>query len=395
MSRIFRQKKAFSQFTALVLVLSWQACGGFAATVPSLVFSADDQTSEFLRNTQIVRPFARPGALTAVDFSTLTPRVWQMEGVPCSVIGPPTCIAATADGSVILVAGAMKVDPADPSKVTVDSRVTRLRWTAERGLEVVAQSEIGGQPSGVALGGGGHLAYVTLRSEGKIAILDLSGESGLRVSAVISVASPGDSLSQFALSPDETRGLATLQHKGAVLALDVTPGDVRVTQELPFEGSPYDLKIFADGKRAAVGCATGDKVCILAREGGAWRIDQTIPVGHSLEGIAISPDQKWVAATCFNGALSPGPKDNLWYREPSRISLLAVDAAGHWSQKQAVQVDSMPQSAVFSPDGRYLVAGEYGLADLRVFRMEEDLWVDTGMHIEIPGQPAALDMAGR
>lgn len=361
------------------------------AAMPSLVLSADDQASGYLANRMFVRSPALPGALTALDFSVFPPRVWQRDNVPCSVIGPPTCIAATADGETILVAGAMKVDPANPAKLVFDRRVTLLRWSP-KGLEQIAQREIGLQPSGVALADGGRRAYVTLRAEGTVAILDLTGRD-IRLAAVVPIAGPRDSLSHFALSPDGTEALVSVNAKGTVLALRVSADGLKVAQELAVSPSPYDIKYLPDGRRALVGDTVGDALVALVKEGGQWRVSQRIPVGHETEGVAVSPDGTWAAASCFNGATSAGPGDP-WFGKPSQIRVLAATPDGRWVQKQALTVDSMPQSAVFTPDGRYLVAGEYGLADLRVFRLEKGSWKDTGLHIPLPGQPAALDAAG-
>ena len=369
-----------------------QAQEAFRSTVPSLVFSADDQTSGYRANTMFVRPHSGPGALTALDFSVFPPRIWHRENVPCSVIGPPTCVASTPGGETILVAGAMKVDPTDPAKLTYDRRVTRLHW-GPRGLEQVAQLEVGRQPSAVALANGGQRAYVTLRAEGTVAILDLPGRE-LRLAAVVAIAGPSDSLSDFALSPDGTEALASVNAKGAVLALQVLSDGLKVTQELAVSPSPYDIKFLPDGRRALVGDTRGETIVALAKDHGRWKIAQWIPVGHATEGVSVSPDGRWAAVSCFNGATSPGPQDR-WYRKPSRIYLLASTPDGGWVQRQAVEVDSMPQSAVFTPDGHYLVAGEYGLGDLRIFRLEKGEWNDTGLHIAIPGQPAALEAAGR
>jgi hypothetical protein len=386
---IFHPLQCLAPLAAIALA----AAGRAHAALPELVFSADDQTSEFMRDTMRVRPDARTGAVTAIDFSSIPPRIWHEENVPCSVIGPPTCIASTRDGAVILVAGAMKADPADPTKLIQDRRVTRLRWT-DRGLERIAQIEVGGQPSGVALTNHGQRAYVTLRAEGRVAILDLRGDRGLRVVGRVALARAADSLSHLAIAMDESSGLATLHDRGAVLAFEITPQELRLTQELRVGLGPYDVKLFSDGRRAVVGDTLDDAAYLLTRDQGRWRVGQRIPLGHANEGIALSPDEKWIAASCFNGAQSPGPTDR-WFGQPSRIYLLAENADGYWRQQQSVEVDSMPQSAVFTPDGRRLVAGEYGRGDLRVFSFGMGAWADTGMRIALPGQPAALDTAGR
>ena len=361
-----------------------------SAETPQLVFSANDQTSGYLNGGMYVRPHARSGSLTVLDFSIFPPRVWHQEEVPCSVIGPPTCVTATLSGDIVLVAGAMHVDSTNPEKLTVDRRVTLLAWSTT-GLRQLAQAEIGNQPSGVALAASGHKAYVTLRADGKLARLDLTGDR-IRVEDETQIAAPTDSLSHIALSPDERIGLVTLHDKGTVLVLDLGGRVIRVIQEVPIGRGPYDVRFLGDGRKFVVTDTQDDILCVFAEQNGKWTIAQRLAVGHGPEGFAVSSDQRWIAVNCFEGANATGPKDK-WYHAPSRIYMLKL-SDGIWKQQQILEVDAMPQGSAFSPNGHFLVVGQTGLGNLRVFLRDSDVWVDTKMRIEVPGQPAALATAG-
>ncbi|MDE1169733.1 MAG: hypothetical protein PW734_00760 [Verrucomicrobium sp.] len=370
-------------------VLGWSLA--LAPAAPSLVFSANDQASGYRDARMFVAAPAGPGSVTAADFSTLPPRTWTLEGVPCSVIGPPTCIAATRDGGTVLVAGAMAPDASQPKGLRVDRRLTRLAWTPG-GLRQVAQAEIGLQPSGVSLSPDGERAYVTLRGEGKLATIDLRG-GGLKIAALLPLATKEESLSHFALSPDGTRALASLHDGGAVLACAVTPEGVRQTQRLPVGKGPYDVEFFADGRRALAADNYGDALFLLAERDGTWSVAQRLPVGRNPEGIAVSPDQSWVAIACFDGANAE--TGSPWYGEPSRVYLFRPGAHGRLAQQGALEIPCMPQGCAFTPDGRYLAVSQYGLKTLRVFKLEEGRWIDADAGVSLSGDSAALVRAGR
>ena len=78
---------------------------------PHLMICANDQ--RFILTDGLGQIHSNPGlgSLSVLDFSMFPPKANHLANVPCSVIGPPTCVAITPDESIALVASAMKVDP--------------------------------------------------------------------------------------------------------------------------------------------------------------------------------------------------------------------------------------------------------------------------------------------
>ncbi|OAM88751.1 lactonase family protein [Termitidicoccus mucosus] len=377
--------RRLKHFAATILLV----CAPWCAAAPArmLVVSANDQASGYAGN-MFVRPGARPGGVTVVDFSASPVRAWHVEGVPCSVIGPPSCVAVSADGGEILVSAAMQPDPDDAGKLRTDSRVTRLRPGAN-GWARAGEIEVGAQVSGIAFSRDAKRAWVALRAEGAVGLVGLR-DDGMQVKGKWTFATGADSLSDIELSPDERTAFATLHTTATLLVLRVeADGALVEKQRLQLPRGAYHIGFLPDGKRALVGCTVDDVMCVLEEHDGAWRIRETIPTGRTPEGVFISPDGRWVAVTCFDGA-NMLIKNNLWFGQPSRVYIYSVNKDGAIKREQSLDLKNVLQGAAFTADSRTLVAGQFGEGNLRVFQLKEGAWSDSGLTIEIPGQSAAL-----
>lgn len=379
---------------ASVCVLSlslFSACARDAgdATKKILVVSANDQTSGYAGD-MFVRKAARPGSVTVVDFAAKPLHAWHIEGVPCSVIGPPSCVAINTSGNELLVASAMQAN-ADASKLTIDGRITRLLLDGDV-LRRVGEIDVGAgtQPSGIAWSRDGKRAWVTLRAKGEVVLLEL-GKNDMRVAGKWTLSTGENSLSDIELSPDEKTAFATVHAAATLLVLSIEKnGSLVEKQRLQLPKGPYHIGFLPDGKRAVVGCTVDDVMCVLEESGGAWRVRENIPTGRTPEGVFVSPNGRWIAVTCFDGA-NMVDKTNKWFGQPSRIYVYSVDADGVIKRKQALELKNVLQGAAFTADSRMLVAGQFGESNLRVFELKADgIWHDSGVLIEIPGQSAAM-----
>ena len=363
-----------------------------ATAAPSLVVCVNDQASVYAGEDMLVRPNPRPGGISILDLAASPVRAWHIDGIPCSVIGPPSTAAVSADGRGIVVAASMQPDPANPGKLRPDSRVTRLRLGAS-GLEILDTIEVGAQASGIRLSKDATRAWVALRGEGGLALLRLDRDK-MRIEKKWTFATAEDSLADIAISPDERTAFATLHNTRTLLVFDVNAaGALALRQRMPMPEHPYHIAFFPDGKRALVGCTTGaDVMCLLEKtDGDEWRVRENIPTGRIPEGVFISPDGRWVAATCFDGANITNPQ-NPWFGRPARLYLYAVQPDGGLRQTQALKLDGVPQAVAFSADSRRLVATQFGPGNLAVFTLNDKEWRPTGELIEMPGQPAAMAM---
>jgi hypothetical protein len=75
----------------------------------------------------VTKNVANPPAdsITILDLGAVPVKVvGTIDNVPGSVVGPPLSVAITPDESLALVASSSKLDPADPTKLAPDDRVT-------------------------------------------------------------------------------------------------------------------------------------------------------------------------------------------------------------------------------------------------------------------------------
>jgi Uncharacterized conserved protein len=380
----------------LQLSRAWLAIvgGGLvsSAQAASLIYSVNDQATAYVEGKMLVRPQARPGSFSIIDLAASPVRAWHLEDVPGSVVGPPACVAVSANGDDILVTAAQQVNHrSDPNRLVADPRITRLRFDGQS-LRQVDQIEVGLQPSGITLDAGGKRAWVALRGEGGIAAIDLTRDE-MRLKATWKFADAEDSLSDVAVSPDGRTLLATLHMTDRLLVLRVgEDGGLTEVQRVPLPRGPYHIAFLSDG-RALIGCTRDDVVAVLVAGGEGWTLQRRIETGRVPESVEVSPDGRWIAVACFDGANLVNPRAR-WFGEPPGVYLYRVDDRGEIALAQTLRLTGILQSAVFSSDGRHLVVGQFGFGNLRVFAREESTWIDTGMALEVPGQPAALAVPG-
>src|SRR5271166_3143541 len=95
--------------------------------------------------------------VTVIDLGVSPPKVVGEVKAPSSVVGPPQNVAITPDESIALVAASMKLDPADPKKLTPDNRLSVIDLKAKPPA-VIATIETGAGPSGISINRAGTLA---------------------------------------------------------------------------------------------------------------------------------------------------------------------------------------------------------------------------------------------
>ena len=273
------------------------------------MFSANDQASYYKDGKMGVRAGARAGAVSALDFSTFPPKSQHIDGVDCSVIGPPAAVAAK-NGNVVVV-GSMNVDPSNPAKLTSGSKVSLLEIDAG-GFKLKDVQTAGKEPTGVCLSPDGKTAYVALRGEGVIARYGI--ENGkLKLLGKQNVCKPEELLCYVAISPDGKTALASLHAAPAIVVFDVeADGSLKAVQTLPTPNNPYDIHFIHEGKRALISCTLVDTIATLERaDNGQWAVKSTAKAGRIAEGLEVSPDEQWISVSCFDGA-NADPKDKKW-----------------------------------------------------------------------------------
>jgi hypothetical protein len=60
-----------------------------------------------------------------------------------------------------------------------------------------------------------------------------------------------------------------------------------------------------------------------------------------------------------------------------------------------LEVGGLPEAALFTPDGRHLLVGNYLDQDFSIFTVDGSTVTDTGKRFKVPGHPASARMSPR
>jgi DNA-binding beta-propeller fold protein YncE len=58
-----------------------------------------------------------------------------------------------------------------------------------------------------------------------------------------------------------------------------------------------------------------------------------------------------------------------------------------------IELGGLPEGAAFTPDGRYLLVGNFLDEDISILRVEGADITDTGKRFKLPGHPASVRMS--
>ena len=116
------------------------------------------------------------------------------------------------------------------------------------------------------------------------------------------------------------------------------------------------------------------------------RIIDRVVVGDGPEGLAISPKGDVAAAVILAGSNN---KNAYFHKRNGSISVLGIDGK-KVSRVGDLAVGGLPEGAVFTPDGKYLLVGNYLDQDISILKVDGTKITDTGKRFKVPGHPASM-----
>jgi DNA-binding beta-propeller fold protein YncE len=340
-----------------------------------LAVSANDGKAVLIDGVNSVPANPPRDTVMLIDLNAKPPKVVAELEVPTSVIGPPMSVAVARDESFALVTAASKIDPADPKKTALDDKVSVIDLKASP-PKVVAQVQAGKGAAGVSINRAGTLALVANRSEGTVSVFSIAGHT-LTPVGKISLGDDKSGPSHVAIAPDGKTALVTRDGDSKISVLAIEGTKVEYTKRDISAGlRPYGLGIHPNGKLAVVanigtGSGDADTVSLIDLEAKPARVVQTVTVGQTPEGIALSPDGAFVAIGVMNG--SNKPKADPFFNDYGLVKVLSIKGnelvplseakIGHWCQgiawskdNRALLVQCMVENEimVFDFDGKSL-----------------------------------------
>ncbi|EUC11938.1 UNVERIFIED_ORG: hypothetical protein BDU10_8901 [Burkholderia sp. CF145] len=374
------------------LTIAVMACTSYGA---DWIVSGNDGKYQRVEGRDTYPDNPKPDTLTLLDASRFPPQVKVQVEVENGIQGPPQAVAITPDANVALVGAPTRYDYA-AKKLLMDSFVQVVDLQASP--PVVARLDIGSHPQGIAIDRSGRLALVAC-VDGSVAVLGIDGN---RVTLRDTLKIAQKRLAGVSFTHDGRHALVALRDEQGVAVLNVDDG--RVTDSglrLASGVAPYTIDVSSDGKWAVVSdvglaglpsyagklAGDADDVTLIDVSHEPFRAVQHVTVPSLPEGVAISPDGKWIGVQAMDGSnLTP---DNPGRHARGKVVLFAI------RDGQAVKVSEAPggeaaQGIVFTADSKYLIVQFNVEKQLAFFAVNSGHLRDTGHRIALSGGPSSL-----
>ena len=307
-----------------------------------------------------------------------------------SVVGPPVNVDVDPTGSVALVADSVDVTKdGDALKQVPDNKIFVIDLKASP-PKLAATITGGKQPSGLNFSPDGKMALVANRGDNSISVLSVNGTD---VKVTDTVQMP-DSVAHVLFTPDGKHALAVRFPAHKLSLLDVANGKVTYNKiDLPTGQWPYNVVVSPNGKIAftsdngGAGSSDGnvDTTSVIDLEANPPRIIDRVVVGDGPEGLAVSPKGDLAAATILRGS---NMKNAFFYHKNGSVSILKIDGK-KVTKTQDIEVGGLPEPIVFTPDGKYILVGNFLNQDFSILKVNGTKVTDTGKRFQVPGHPAS------
>jgi DNA-binding beta-propeller fold protein YncE len=310
-----------------------------------------------------------------------------------SIVGPPTNLAISPNGSIALVADSMTVTEDNGTrKLAPTDKVFVIDMKANP-PKLAQTVTVGKQPSGLSFSPKGDMALVANRADGTVSVLKIDGTNVTQTGTV--PVSPG--VSHVVFTPDGRRALALKSPDNKVALLDIDGDKVGYNKlDIPTYPFPYNIVVSPDSKLALTadngsgGSSDGnaDAVTVIDLEGAHPHAISHVTVGDAPEGLAISPKGNLAAALNVEGS---NMKQAWFYHQNGSVTILRIQGKTVTPIK-TIEVGAFPEPMAFSPDGRYLYVGNYADQDFSILKVDGTNVINTGKRFKSGGHPASMRM---
>jgi DNA-binding beta-propeller fold protein YncE len=380
-------------FIAVVGFATFQCTAIHAA--PFMIVGNDEKVVWDDQGKPILSPPGKDSILIVDLANPLDPKIVSNIQLKNSVVGPPTNVAIHPSGLIAIVADSVNIiKDGDALKQVPDDKIYIIDLKSNP-AKVIDTITAGKQPSGLSINRAGNLALVANRADKSISVLSIDGTT-VKVTDTIPM---GDEVSAVVFTPDGKHALATKNASNKVALLDVTDGKVTYTKRDLLTGLyPYNIEVSPNGQFAITadngdgGTSDGnvDTVSVIDLTAQPPRVIDHVTVPDSPEGLAISPQSNLAVAVDAYG--SNKSHQAFFYHKDGLVTVLRVQGKKVTKLKD-IKVGGLPEAACFTPDGKYLLVGNYLDQDFSILKVNGSDVVDTGKRFKVPGHPGSARMA--
>jgi len=376
---------------ALSLAAGLLLCGTHLATAKPWMIVGNDEKLVWDADGKPVLSAAGKDSVLIVDLANPeSPKIVATLPLKNSVVGPPTNVDIDPTGSVALVADSVDVaKDGEALKQSLDNKIYVIDLKASP-PKLVNTLTGGKQPSGLSFSPDGKMALVANRGDNSVSVLSVNGTD---VKITDTVALP-DSVAHVTFTPDGKRALAARFPAHKISVLDIDGGKVSYNKVDIAAGLwPYNVAATPNGKLALTsdngnsGASDGsvDTVSVIDLEAKPPRAIDRVVVGDGPEGLAISPKGDLAVAVILRGS---NMKKAYFHQPNGSIAVLKIDGK-KVTKTQDIEVGGLPEAAGFTPDGKYLLVGNYLSQDFSILKVNGGKVTDTGKRFKVPGHPAS------
>ena len=311
-----------------------------------------------------------------------------------SIVGPPVNLDIDPSGSIALVANSVDVvKDGEALKQVPDNKLYVIDLKASP-PKLAATVTVGKQPSGLNISPSGKMALVANRGDNSVNVLAIDG-TDVKVTDTITFP---DSVAHVMFTPDGKRALAVRFPAHKVSVLDVAGDKVTYSKiDLPTGQWPYNVVVTPNGKLAltsdngGAGSSDGsvDTTSVIDLEANPPRIIDRVVIGDGPEGLAMSPKGDLAVAAILRGS---NMKKAFFYQKNGSLAILKIDGK-KVTKTQEIEVGGLPEAVLFTPDGKYILAGNYMTQDFSILKVNGTKVTDTGKRFKVPGHPASARMS--
>jgi DNA-binding beta-propeller fold protein YncE len=385
--------------------LSFRSCLGAAILLagfglhpvdakPFMIVGLDEKILWDADGKPVLAPDGKDAVLIVDLANPETPKIAASLPLKNSVVGPPVNVDIDPTGSIALVADSVDiVKDGDALKQVPDNKIYVIDLKASP-PRLAATLTGGKQPSGLNISPSGKMALVANRGDNSISVLSIDGTD---VKIIDTVAMP-DSVAHVMFTPDGKRALAVRFPAHKVSVLDIAGDKVTYNKvDLPTGQWPYNVVITPDSRLAltsdngGAGSSDGsvDTSSVIDLDARPPRIIDRVVVGDGPEGLAMSPKGDLAAAIILRGSNN---KNAFYYQKNGSVSVLKIDGK-KVTKTQDIEVGGLPEAAQFTPDGKYILVGNYPDQDFSILKVNGTRVTDTGKRFKVPGHPASARMS--
>ena len=310
-----------------------------------------------------------------------------------SIVGPPVNLDINPAGTVALVADSVDVvKEGDALKQVPDNKIYVIDMTANP-PKLAATLTGGKQPSGLSFSPDGKMALVANRGDNSVSVLSVNG-TDVKITDTVSLP---DSVAHVMFTPDGKRALAVRFPAHKVSVLDIADGKVTYNKvDLATGQWPYNVVVTPDSKLAltadngAAGSSDGsvDTTSVIDLEANPPRIIDRVVIADGPEGLAMSPKGDLAVAAIQRGS---NMKKAFFHEKNGSLSVLKIDGK-KVTRTQDIELGGLPEAVMFTPDGKYILAGNFMTEDFSILKVDGTNVTDTGKRFKVPGHPASARM---